>query len=114
MTHLPLHPAVRVHPFTGLVIDVDTWATAHDYHRHQQELHLLSLHGSGVAYGLEVLPTDPPSETVVVEAGVAIDPFGHVIVLPERQLLTLAERDGLSFIAVDYVESIPTASGDQK
>jgi hypothetical protein len=105
---------VRVHPFTGLVIDVDTWATAHDYHRRHQELHLLTLHGSGIAYGLDVLPTDPPSETVVVEPGVAIDPLGNVIIVPERQHIALSERASLGYLALDYVESIPPAGGSQK
>ncbi|HXH20672.1 MAG TPA: hypothetical protein VNN10_01490 [Dehalococcoidia bacterium] len=107
---IPLHPPVRVHPFTGLVIDVDTWATAHDYHRRQQQLHLLTLHGSGIGYGLDVLPTDPPSDTLIVEAGVAIDALGNVIVVPERQRVTISDGDATSYIVLDYVESIPAAS----
>ena len=111
---LPLRSPVRVHPFTGLVVDVDTWATAHDYHRHHQELHLLTMHGSGIAYGLDVLPTDPPSETIVIEPGVAIDQMGNIIVVPDRQHLALGTRAGTTFISLDFVESIPSSGGDQK
>jgi hypothetical protein len=110
MSPIPLQPPVRVHPFTGLVIDVDTWATAHDYHRRHQQLHLLTGHGSGVASGLEVLPTDPPSDSVVIEPGVAVDPQGNVIVVPERQQIALGTEAGPCYIVLDYVESIPTAA----
>jgi hypothetical protein len=114
MNQLPLHSPIRVHPFSGLVIDVDTWATAHDYHRAHQRLHLLSLHGSGVAQGLEVLATDPPSDSVVVEAGVAIDALGNTIIVPERQFLTLGDTPGITYLALDYVESIPPSNADQR
>jgi hypothetical protein len=114
MNQLPLHSPIRVHPFSGLVIDVDTWATAHDYHRAHQQVHLLSLHGIGVAQGLEVLPTDPPSESVVVEAGVAIDALGNSIIVPERQFLTLGDSPGVTYLVLDYVESIPPSSADHR
>ena len=43
----------RINPFQGLVIDADTWKDAHDYHRDQQRLHLLTFHKTGVIEGLE-------------------------------------------------------------
>ena len=114
MNQIPLHSPIRVHPFSGLVIDVDTWATAHDYHRNHQQLHLLSLHGSGIAQGLEVIPTDPPGDGVVVEAGIAIDRSGNTIIVPERQHLSLGKSTGISYLLLDYVESIPPAGPDQR
>lgn len=114
MNQTNLRSQVRVHPFTGLVVDVDTWATAHDYHRRHQELHLLTLHGSGIAYGLEVLPTDPPGDTVVIEPGVAVDTVGNLIVVPERQHVAISGKSGTAYIALDYVESIPPSSNGQK
>src|SRR3990170_3852397 len=107
MKDLPLSSPVRVQPFTGLVIDVDTWATAHDYHRRHHQLHLLTLHGSGIAHGLEVLPTVPSSDTVVVEPGIAIDRAGDVIIVPERQRVTVEEGEHTVYIVLDYVESLP-------
>jgi len=106
-----LSPPIRVNPFTGLIIDVDTWSTAHDYHRHHHQLHLLTLHGCGIAHGLDVLPTDPPSDTIVVERGVGIDTAGNVIVLPERQRLTLEPKEGMYYVCLDYVESVPSVMG---
>ncbi len=110
MTRLPLSSMVRVQPFTGLVVDADTWATAHDYHRRHLQLHLLSLHGRGIACGLEVFPTDPPSDTVVVEPGLAIDSSGNVVVVPEHQRLTLEAAESTAYVALDYVESLPATS----
>jgi len=114
MNQLPLHSPIRVHPFSGLVIDVDTWATAHDYHRQHQQLHLLSLHGTGVAQGLDVVSTDPPSESVVVEAGLAIDPLGNTIIVPERQYVVLGNQAGLTYLVLDYVEGIPPSDGNNR
>lgn len=114
MNQPPLHSPIRVHPFSGLVIDVDTWATAHDYHRKHQQLHLLSLHGSGVVQGLDVVSTDPPSDSVIVEAGLAIDPLGNTVIVPERQYVTLGKAAGLSYLVLDYVESIPPADSDNR
>lgn len=101
---------VRVQPFTGLVIDVDTWMTAHDYHRRHQQLHLLTLHGSGIACGLEVRPSEPPSDTLIVEPGLAIDDAGNVIIVPERQRVTIEAADSTTYVVLDYVESLPPAA----
>jgi hypothetical protein len=110
-----LSSPVRINPFTGLIVDVDTWATAHDYHRRHHQLHLLALHGSGIACGLEVLPTDPPSDTLIVEAGIAVDGLGTVIVLPERQRIIVEASEGTVYVVLDYVESLPpTTSASQQ
>ncbi len=114
MDQLPLNPIIRVHPFSGLVIDVDTWAAAHDYHRKHHQLHLLSLHGSGVMQGLGVVSTDPPSDSIIIDAGLAIDPHGNTIVVPERQYVSLGKAVGLAYLTLDYVESIPPAEGDDQ
>jgi hypothetical protein len=111
MKSWPLSPPIRVQPFTGLVIDVDTWATAHDYHRRHHQLHLLALHGSGIASGLEIAPADPASDVLVVEPGVAIDETGNVIIVPERQRVTLEASERTSYILLDYVESLPQSAG---
>lgn len=107
MTERLFAPPVRVNPFTGLIVDVDTWSTAHDYHRRHHQLHLLTLHGCGIAHGLEVLPTDPPGDTLVVEGGVGIDTLGNVIIVPGRQRLALEIKDGTAYVGLDYVESMP-------
>jgi hypothetical protein len=110
MKRLPLSSPVRVQPFTGLVIDVDTWTTAHDYHRRHHQLHLLSLHGSGIASGLDVYPTDPPSEVVVIEPGVAVDDAGNVIIVPEQQRVSIEAQARTNYIVLDYIESLPATA----
>jgi hypothetical protein len=47
---------------------------------------------------------------LVVEPGVAIDSLGNVIVVPERQQVSISDGDGTGYIVLDYVESIPPAS----
>lgn len=113
--HSPFGSLTRVQPFSGLVIDPDTWATAHDYHRSHHRLHLLTMHGAGIAQGLQVLPGDPPSATLIVDRGIAIDPAGNVVLIPEMQRVAVEPRAGTTYIVLDYVESAPsTGDGDQR
>ena len=103
----PFSRITRIQPFTGLVIDPPTRGAAHDYHRLYQRLHLISLHGSGIAQGLAVLPTDPPGGAVVVEPGVAVDDAGEVIVVPERERVTIDARAGSAYLALAFHEATP-------
>ena len=103
----PFSRITRIQPFTGLVIDPPTWGAIHDYHRLHQRLHLISLHGSGIAQGLAVLPTDPPGGAVVVEPGVAVDDAGEVIVVPERERVTIDARAGSAYLALAFHEATP-------
>ena len=105
----PFAGITRVEPFTGLVIDPPTWAAAHEYHDLHHRLHLLSLHGDGIATGLSVVPTDPPSDDVVIEPGVAIDAAGRAIVLAGRERLTVAMDSGTAHVAIEYVEASPAS-----
>ena len=103
----PFSDIVRVQPFAGLVIDPSTWGAAHDYHRSHHRLHLLSMHGSGIASGLTVVPTDPPSDAVLVEPGVAIDAAGEVIVVAEHERIAIDARGGAVYLAIQHVEAAP-------
>ena len=125
----PFSDIVRVQPFAGLVIDPSTWGAAHDYHRSHHRLHLLSMHGSGIVSGLTVVPTDPPSDAVLVEPGVAIDAVlvepgvaidavlvepgvaidaaGEVIVIAERERIAIDARGGAVYLAIQHVEAAP-------
>ena len=105
----PFAGITRVEPFTGLVIDPPTWAAAHGYHDLHHRLHLLSLHGHGIATGLNVIPTDPPSDDVLVEPGVAIDSLGRAIVLAARERLAIPVDSGTAHVVLEYVEASPAA-----
>ena len=111
----------RLNPYPGLLIDVPTWAEAHDYHRLQQRLHALALHRPGVVAGLEVTAWDPPDTSVVVHPGVALDPDGNVIVVPERLRLTLEARgSGTMYLVLQYREvasgsaPLPSTGGEER
>ena len=103
----PFSDIVRVQPFAGLVIDPSTWGAAHDYHRSHHRLHLLSMHGNGIASGLTVVPTDPPSDAVLVEPGVAIDAAGEVILVAERERIAIDARGGAVYLAIQHIEAAP-------
>lgn len=95
----------RVNPYKGLVIDVPIWADAHNYHRDQQRLHALSMHGYGVVTGLDVVAWNPPDNSVVIYPGVAVDPDGNVIVVTEPQRFNIrTEESGTAYVAVEYSE----------
>ncbi len=115
---VPFSGITRIQPFTGLVIDPPTWGTAHDEYRLRQRLHLLSLHGSGIAQGLAVLPTDPPSDSVLIEPGVAVDADGEMIVVAERERVAIDGRLGNAFVTLAYQEHAPdgadSAAGDDQ
>lgn len=82
----------RVNPFQGLVIDADTWQDAHAYHRDQQRLHLLAFHSCGIVDGLEVTAGNPPDLSVNIGPGLAIDPEGNVIIVPQTQRYRVQSR----------------------
>ncbi len=91
----------RVHPFQGLVIDPDTWATAHDYHKNSLVRHDYFLHRPGIVSGLEVKATEPPSNILLIYPGIAIDTDGNVIVVPEVQKYELELlKEGVVYIVL--------------
>ncbi len=95
----------RINPFKGLVIDVPTWAGAHNYHRDQQRLHAISMHRYGIVAGLEVVAWNPPDKSVVIYPGIAVDHDGNLIVVSETQRFNIkTEESGTAYIVVEYSE----------
>ncbi len=95
----------RVNPFPGMMIDVDTWKDAHNYHRDQQRLHLLSFHGTGILGGLEVIANDPADLSVLIHPGISIDPEGNIIIVPKTQKYTLQTRQkGVVYLVIQFRE----------
>jgi hypothetical protein len=80
---IQIFPKARIKPYDGMSITADVWAEAHDEHRKVMEAHTLNLHGYGTVCGLHVTANDPPDQYVFISAGMAVDPTGRVIVLPE-------------------------------
>ncbi len=106
-------PTKKIKPFDGMAITANIWDEAHEYHRLQQRFHALFNHGSGIVTGLEVIASDPPDTSVYVLPGIAVDPLGQTIVLPQPVSYDIGrEMEGLLYILLSYGESRPRADED--
>lgn len=108
-------PAKRIKPFDGMAITAAVWDEAHDYHRRSAGLHALFSHGAGILTGLEVIASDPADTAVYILPGIAIDPLGQTIILPQPVAYDVGhEMEGLFHLVLSYGESSPkTGSGSQ-
>lgn len=102
------YPGRRLSAFDGMAVTAEVWQEAHEYHRYHQRLHALHSHGIGIVSGLSVIATDPPSQAVFILPGVATDPSGNTIVVPEPTAYDLqSHREGTFCILLTYDESRP-------
>ncbi len=77
----PPRPLERNAFFPRKLMEVRHWRAEQRYHRSAREVVTRLATGAGVLCGLEVVLTD--TGTVVVEAGIAVDGRGRIIVVPE-------------------------------
>jgi hypothetical protein len=109
---MSIFPQMRIKPYDGMPVTADIWDKAHAYHRQAAASHNLFFHGAGILTGLEVAASDPADHIVFVLPGVAVDPSGQVIVLPEPVAYDLgAEIDGPLYLLLSHRES---TVGDEK
>jgi hypothetical protein len=95
----------RINPFPGLSIDADMWQEAHSYHRDQQRLHILAFHNAGIVAGLEVIANDPPDLSVIIQPGMAVDPEGNTILVPQTQNYQIQTRNkGTVYLVIQFRE----------
>ncbi len=104
---LRLYPQKRVKAFDGMAVTADVWDESHDYHRMLLSIHTRFAHGAGIVYGLEVIAGEPPDRQVYVQPGIATDPLGRTIVLPEQRAYDLRTIEGQVYIVLSYGESQP-------
>lgn len=98
----------RVRAEDGLAVTAQVWQEAHDYHSQQQRLHALFGHGAGIVTGLEVIASDPSDRSVYILPGVAIDPAGRAIVLPEPVIYDFGDEiEGFLHLLLVYREGQP-------
>jgi hypothetical protein len=97
----------RVNPFQGLVIDTDTWRDAHEYHRSQQRLHMLAFHNIGIIEGLKIVANKPPDLSVSIYPGMAVDPEGNVIIIPETQNYRIQTHEKRTIYLIIQFREIP-------
>ena len=98
----------RVNPFQGLVVDTDIWRDAHEYHRDQQRLHMLAFHNVGIVGGLEVAANNPPDLSISIRPGMAVDPEGNIIIVPETQHYRIQTREKRTIHLVIQFREVPT------
>jgi hypothetical protein len=92
----------RVNPIAGMMIDVETWRTAHDYHRDYARLHHRALHGLGIVTGLDVV-VGKSVNALLIQPGVAIDPAGNFVIVDQEQVYRLSSRArGMVYIVLRY------------
>lgn len=100
----------RVNYFDGQMLTAADFAAEQSYLIDKLRAHNRLLHGYGTVCGLGVTPTGPPSGSVVVEPGVAIDCCGREIVLTEPIEVDLSEmlddmkRSDQLYVTVEHDE----------
>jgi len=88
-------PFVRNHFFTGKLMGAADFIAESEFHGEKMRHHNLRLHGWGVICGLKVHqhPTDACRKRyVVVEPGSALDCCGHEILVPEAEIVDVAQH----------------------
>lgn len=102
------YPTKRIKPVDGMAVTEEVWEEAHEYHRLNQNFHALFSHGPGIVVGLDVIASDPPDTSVYILPGVAVDPAGQTIVLPQPVAYDVGrDLEGLLYILLSHGESRP-------
>lgn len=114
----PPQPLERLQVSDGLLMNAQRWRLAHRYHQNRQNLQYQLLSQPGIVFGLGVRAIAPP-ETVKAEyrdrrwleiqAGIAIDLFGNLIVVPTPVSFRLASENRTAaplaiYLVVRYVD----------
>jgi len=107
-------PGRRIKPVDGMAVTARVWEEAHGYHRLHRRFHDRALHGPGIVVGLEVVASDPPDASVYVLPGVAVDPLGHLIVVPEPVAFDFGSAHGPLRLLLIYDESRPAPEADEE
>jgi len=106
--YLNSFPTKRIKAVDGMAVTADVWEEAHDYHRHQQQLHARYAHGPGILSGLDVVASDPADTSVYIRPGAAIDDEGHTIVVAEPLSYDVAgATEGSFYLFLTFAESRP-------
>lgn len=112
---LEKYPLKRINPFDGMAITAQVWQEAHNFHQQSHSFLTMLSHGPGIVAGLQVIASDPPDTSVYILPGVAIDPAGQVIVLPQPVSYDIGDDlAGPLYLLIGYHESRPRpANGSQ-
>jgi len=88
----PLDPKKRVKYSMGLVLGVEEFEQEQYYLMERDRLHQRALHGYGTVSGLKVSLTDDSGDIdVTVSPGIAVNPRGDTVCVPDNQCASLAD-----------------------
>jgi len=108
-------PTKRIKPVDGMIVTAKVWQDAHDFHRQSQGALTVLGHGTGIITGLEVIASDPPDTSVYILPGVAVDPLGQIIVLPQPTAYDIGhEMEGRLYLLLSYGESRPQIDREEE
>lgn len=109
------NPGRRISAFDGMTVTADVWQESHEYHRYQQRMLARNGHGTGILVGLDVIASEPPSQSVYILPGAAIDPAGHLIIVDQPTAYDLGKyREGVLHLLLTYDESRPQPQNGQQ
>ena len=94
----------RPNYFPGMMLSADDLREEQQYHLGKHRRHLQTLHGWGVANGLDVAVASD-GKSVTVGPGVAIDALGHEIVLEEPATIAPpGDTASPAWVVLEYAE----------
>lgn len=94
----------RVRFFAGRLLSADDFGDEQNYHLETHRRHLRTLHGSGIACGLQVTD-DTEDGTIAIEPGLALDAHGREINLAARATVAVPSESATpSWIVLEYAE----------
>jgi hypothetical protein len=89
MAEMELKAFVRNHYFQGRLLSAADLQLEQDYHNKKRWLSNRLLLGAGVVTGLEVSSDKNDNSKIQISPGLAIDPIGREIVVPENEIVLL-------------------------
>jgi hypothetical protein len=104
--------------FSGRLLGAEDFQLEQNYVRERLRRHNRALHGTGVVCGLQVSvqPDGQSGEQVVVQPGVAIDPYGEEIEVPCAASASLPEAGSQLSVMLTQAERLthPVAASDDE
>ncbi|MEY2563795.1 MAG: hypothetical protein QOH88_1988 [Verrucomicrobiota bacterium] len=97
-------PIKRLRYFSNQLLTAEDFNDEQTYHQHKQRLRNLLIHGYGVISGLKVSMA-PGRGSILVTPGIAIDPAGNEIIVPDNQILALPVGLRCAILTVRYTET---------
>lgn len=100
-----MSPIKRVRYFSNQLLTAEDFNDEQSYYRHKQRLRNILIMGPGVVSGLKV-SVRPDLGGIKVMPGIAIDPAGNEIIVPETQMLPFPTGVRSALLTLRYSETL--------